>query len=403
VTNKDKLTKPKEVTNKNVVIFLVGVNKDRVLVLKDVLAKTSDLFRKMFARESAGRKHTEILAEDIKPDDFVEVVNFINGRDIKLTETNVWEVLYAAHKYMIPQLKLACGKLIQKTITSENMFLVLERNQPFNCAVVADKCFSMLLNDPIKYFKQDQFLNINADLLTVILKNRRFNCTVHTLERAAKKWLIFNEFTDDDKTPNDFYRVLQSTLGVTETDMRHKQFYNLSRSFDDGSFIQRFQKTTEHFSLNDCYLHGITLVVGVYPEQDRIGENYFTDTVKITIMMMGDNKVVKKCVRSINQMNASLNTIDVIFEKVLIEEHYDETEEMDQRHEDDRNIDHMRAGSNIKIEVDFGTEKHRAVIKKHKQINNDIKHRRYSRYRSLNERTCIFYSSVISSLLYTRK
>jgi hypothetical protein len=119
--------------------------------------------------------------------------------------------------------------------------------------------------------------------------------------------------------------------------------------------------------------------------------------------MMGDNRVVKKCVRSINQMNASLNTIDVIFEKVLIEDRYDETGEMDQRLEDDRNIDHMRAGNNIKIEVDFGTEKHRAVIRKHKQINNVIKHLRYNRYRFLNQRTCIFYSSVISSLLYSRK
>jgi hypothetical protein len=94
-----------------------------------------------------------------------------------------------------------------------------------------------------------------------------------------------------------------------------------------------------------------------------------------------------------------------MFEKVLIDtdvNHHDGDYELDESdEEDDPSGDHEMLSLKLKVEIDFGREKFRSVIAKHKQF---VPYKPYKRdFYDDDEERYRSYSSVVSALLFSGK
>jgi BTB/POZ domain len=308
------------------VTFLVGPDKLPVKANKTTLSIRSEVFDKMFFGDFP--LTTDIPIEDINEADFVEMLGFIYLNKVNLKTSNVHELIYAAEKYRLPELKMECEKYLVACVTKENVLRIFRDCQTFHCPMVDNKCFEILLDNPIKFFVDPHFMNMTANGLRKIIQQPRINCTEQQLKDVSLKWLKSHNyiFPEHKEFNEDAYAMLEKVIGVTRYDYENKQFYKTE--------IDRFERfSIEVFSENQTMvrkltkpLQGIGVYVGVSSERDEaetcIDSKYFSESLLVKFEYPEETKNLRQSwrlgltvERKITQ-STTKGILDVMFEKL---------------------------------------------------------------------------------------
>jgi hypothetical protein len=83
----------------------------------------------------------------------------------------------------------------------------------YNSVIIEEKCLDLKLNDPIKYFESEDFLNISQDALTKIGKQHKMNCSPKLLKIAILRWMKENtEYQNTNIFTNETYEFVEHNL-----------------------------------------------------------------------------------------------------------------------------------------------------------------------------------------------
>jgi hypothetical protein len=306
-------------------IIFAFVEKDRANQLrltvntKSLMENSSVLNSKFLNLNNQFSIPKVIAIEDIEKSIFLKMVNCLNGERIDFNTKNVFRLMDAAQKYMVEPLMGSCDKFIIDLVTSDNEYtmIMLDSSLKYNRAAIKEKCLDIILDDPMTFFEDSEFLNIKKDTLKLILTQPKINCTVFCVLRAAKKWLKHNKIATVEKL-NDVYAVLKEKLCIEESVLKDKQFYSIRvvSTNDDHKFVKQFRKISETISLPDSSIHlyGLVLVIGVHPDREKeiVASDYLTDTISIDILVRYSGIYEFRTVsRVVNQPLSKLATIKV--------------------------------------------------------------------------------------------
>jgi hypothetical protein len=308
------------------VTFLVGPDKQPVKANKTTLSIRSEVFDKMFFGDFP--LNTDIPIEDINEPDFIEMLGFIYLNKVNLKHNNVHELLYAAEKYKLPELKTECEKFLIQTVTKENVLKVFRDCQTFHCEHVDAKCFEILLDNPIKFFSDPHFMNMTSNGLKKIIQQPRINCTEVQLKEVSLKWLKNQNyvFPESKEFNEDSYIMLEKIIGVKRIDYENKQFYKTEIDRFENYRIEKFAQNQTVIRRFKKHLQGIGVYVGVSSEQDEddncINSSYFNESVVVKFDFPVESKTLSQTWRTEMTIERKVTQsttkgiLDVMFEKL---------------------------------------------------------------------------------------
>jgi speckle-type POZ protein len=102
---------------------------------KSILALRSPVFAAMFEHPTKEKLTNRVVFEDIEPDVFQELLRFIYTGRLSLSTMNVMatEILAAANKYLLDQLKIECENHLIYRMSADNcleILLLQDKNHP---------------------------------------------------------------------------------------------------------------------------------------------------------------------------------------------------------------------------------------------------------------------------------
>lgn len=109
--------------------------------------------------------------------------------EVQLTTRNVPEVLFLAHKYLIPSLAKICTEFVGNNLTVENTLPVLDHCFLLGVSKGLEKqCWSIIDKHASEVAEDNQFLDIDHGTLTALLSRDTLVAKEMVLFRAAVKW-----------------------------------------------------------------------------------------------------------------------------------------------------------------------------------------------------------------------
>ncbi|OQV16153.1 BTB/POZ domain-containing protein 2 [Hypsibius exemplaris] len=178
------------------VVFVVGrgVIQREIPAHRFMLAMGSPVFETMFygpTRQFAA--DSDIPLPDVEPAAFRNLLRFIYTDDITgLDEDTVLPTLYAAKKYVMPQLKAACVNFMRLNIRPQNVFLLLEQAQQSDEADLVAQCFDLIDRQTYSVISTDGFLEIDQETLRLVLQRDGLST------REVELWKALNRWTDKE-------------------------------------------------------------------------------------------------------------------------------------------------------------------------------------------------------------
>jgi hypothetical protein len=297
------------------ITFMVGkVDKIPFKANKNTLAIASNVFEKMFFGEFSVPDVIEV--EDIEADVFTELLNYIYVRQIiSLTYSNAFDLLYAAKKYMIDDLRDICVKFIGNCVDEYNCVDIFKKTEHFDIAVIEKKCLKFICDDPFCYFKDIKFQEISARGLGKIIKQPKFNCTTSDLKEMTLSW-----FMDNLPGVTSMYDYLEKHAGLKEIDFENKTLLRLSFNWFGQVSLEEFSKMTLYVKKNAIFLYGIAVYTGIYNETQKAD-----DEVRIRIEDLNNSTValertenIIEITRLITAQPYAITTQHIMFEKTYM-------------------------------------------------------------------------------------
>jgi BTB/POZ domain len=289
---------------------------------KTVLAAASDVFEMMFYGTLP--ENGPIKITDIKTEDFVEVLNFIYGQDVKLTDTNKFQILYAAEKYMLTNLKRKCENFIVECLSKDNIYDILEASQPFNSDIIDNSCMALITQNPLQYFEEDKFMQLSGAVLKKIISQPKINCTTDDLKDMTLQWLKWSghKVPENGKFNDETYKILEKNYQINILDFETKEFLGELKAYVFPSNTQRFRSVTYELPLLNCLFQGFGLCLGVQPdlEENTLSTNQsnrFAETVRIRLSKTYGQQL-SECVKTVTQTTQGMYILNVMIKEMEI-------------------------------------------------------------------------------------
>nr|XP_029732507.1 BTB/POZ domain-containing protein 6 [Aedes albopictus] len=278
------------------VVFKVGQFGTLMYAHKIVITLASKVFFAQFNGQfSDGQQDSHlkpIVINDIEPPTFQEVLSYVYCREVNLTADNMLDVYYAAKKYMLGSLQALCEDAFRRKIDDDNVLQIFRYNsRQYHFDIVNELCFSLICDNPLKFFKQDGFVELDQGALKILVERKRMNCHESQLKEAIAKWEIDNEALDLSVEP----RVRLC---------RKLYFFGRPRygALIDTDITLQVQSRIA--------LYGVGIFVGVKYDTFVPGSSA---TVEVEI---NDELVATKSV----ELLENLETCEIMFEKVNVDE-----------------------------------------------------------------------------------
>jgi hypothetical protein len=190
--------------------------------------------------------------------------------------------------------------------------------------VVNDMCFSVLLDNPLQYFNDKNFLEMTPQGLKSLVHQSRFNCSEEQLKEAVLKWLQHKEEETNagEITFNpDTYKALEKRSGIKEANLMNKQFFNLKTDSFGQFELAMFQVDRTICNINRSgnktkYLHGLGIYTGVEFAD-------WQETITITLSEYDEKKncTKLKTLTKVMKQERCISICHLIFEKIEIKQH----------------------------------------------------------------------------------
>ena len=202
------------------VSFTCGESRRIFHAHKYVLATSSAVFYAMFYGDLA-QKESTICMTDVGEDSFKEFLRFLYTDKCKITAENATEVLYLAKKYFVSSLADKCCKVLEASITPDDVFVVLEQAVLFNEKDLEAKCWDIVSKYTFTCTNSEAFCNIGSHTLNSLLKRETLAIAELDLFKAVLRWTDSEcarqgiNVTFHGKTyVNDFAKRYEISLGI---------------------------------------------------------------------------------------------------------------------------------------------------------------------------------------------
>lgn len=126
--------------------FVVGSERVRIPGHRYVLATGSSVFYAMLYGGLAHQPGTDgdIDIPDVEPVGLLNLFHFLYCDTVELNEENVLSTLYAAKKYIVPQLSEQCVDFLQQNLTARNACLMLSQSRLFDEPNLRHSCWVII-------------------------------------------------------------------------------------------------------------------------------------------------------------------------------------------------------------------------------------------------------------------
>ena len=154
---------------------------------KYILAISSSVFFAMFYGEMAEPGDT-IELPDCNSESFLELLRFVYYDEVKLTGSNVIQVLYLANKYMIPSLSDECTTFLRQNLDTTNVFSVLPGALIYEEASLVKECWEMVDEHSEEAMYSEAFLDITHEMLSSVLQRDTLSAREVDIFKAVDRW-----------------------------------------------------------------------------------------------------------------------------------------------------------------------------------------------------------------------
>jgi hypothetical protein len=122
-----------------------------------ILSLSSEVFERMFLSDMIETRSNIIEINDISDDICEEMLRFMYYNEIKHLDTNALDLLYAADKYAIENLKILCIQSLIETFTFETAAEMLIRANIYNSKLLKDNLLLFIKTYSKEVFATDQW------------------------------------------------------------------------------------------------------------------------------------------------------------------------------------------------------------------------------------------------------
>ena len=154
---------------------------------KFVLAISSPVFFAMFYGKMAETTDS-IELPDCEYESLLEVFRYLYSDEVKLSGSNVMQVLYLANKYMVPSLAKKCNEYLRHNLKTTNVFCILPLAQKFEDTLLEDRCWEVIEKQTEEAVTSDEFVTVERSLVETVVKREKLNVKEVELFKAVDRW-----------------------------------------------------------------------------------------------------------------------------------------------------------------------------------------------------------------------
>jgi len=141
---------------------------------KFVLSISSPVFLAMFHGNMAETSNfIELPVCDYES--LLEFFRYLYSDEVKLSGTNVLQVLYLANKYMVPSLADKCTEYLQNSLDVANVFSVLPLAQKCEKEELVEHCWDVIDKNTEDIVRSDEFTELDKCLVENVVQRESLN------------------------------------------------------------------------------------------------------------------------------------------------------------------------------------------------------------------------------------
>jgi hypothetical protein len=216
-------------------------------------------------------------------------------------------MLYAADKYKLPGMMEQCMDFLMDHVDEANCLVVFNQTHRLDCGRINDKCLKMIQEDPLKFFEDAFFPELQFTAVQKMLGLPSMNCNGACLKRAVFSWFLANKVCKPSEINNDAVLLRR---GLRTEDFVDKPFHSVMR---EGHHLLETRTFKSNFTrseiLTDRWLFGVGLCLGI-PGNKPIDEK-----VKLTILH--NNVGIFSVERTVKQ-SQYFSIEEIMFKKVKV-------------------------------------------------------------------------------------
>ena len=199
---------------------------------KYVLGTSSTVFHAMFYGDCAS-KDSSFPLPGTHEESLEQFLRFLYTEECTLTADNVVEMMYFSKKYDIPSLYQKCVHFLAENLNPENVLDILEQTSRFDKNELEEQCWKVIRSQTGEVVRSDSFINISHETLTELLRQDILKMQEVELFQAVLKW-IDSQCSRKDLMPTNDNR--RSVIGEA---IYHFRFFTMSHQ----EFIQHVCKS----------------------------------------------------------------------------------------------------------------------------------------------------------------
>lgn len=138
--------------------------------------------------DSMTNTDTEIELPDVEPEAFQALLRFLYLDEVQIGPETVMTTLYAAKKYEVPALEMACVDFLKANLNADNAFMMLTQARLFDEATLADLCLETIDKHTMDSLFSDSFFDIDLETLKLVLNRDSLRVREVSLFAAALRW-----------------------------------------------------------------------------------------------------------------------------------------------------------------------------------------------------------------------
>lgn len=137
---------------------------------KLVLAACSSFFHAMFTTRMAEAQTSQVELKDVTYETVSAIVQFAYTADIKLTDSNVQELLSAANQYQIQPVKDLCSSYMKLQLNTSNSLGIKSFADFHNCSELHEAAVKFVDDNFVDVCKSEEFLQLSLQGLLDLLQ-----------------------------------------------------------------------------------------------------------------------------------------------------------------------------------------------------------------------------------------
>lgn len=130
----------------------------------------------------------EIIVSDVTEHALNVFVYFVYKETADLNLTIIWDVLKLAKIYSVQSLLRFCGVFLEKSITNENVFSILDKISKFDLPHCESKCMAILGQSSVGIYQNPYFYSISQESLKKLLNFDKLPGKEIEIYQAVLKW-----------------------------------------------------------------------------------------------------------------------------------------------------------------------------------------------------------------------